>query len=210
MPSYKLTYFDARGLGEAARLLFHLADVPFEDFRVSHDDGSWLKIKDSTPFGQTPVLYVDGQAIPQSAAINRYLAKKFGYAGKTAEEQAWADAIVDQFKDFFYVAMRPLIVAIRGGESEEAIAKIRKEVFLPGRDTYFKILNDILEKSKSGFLVGDGLTYADLSVADNLTTLEKNGLANLAEHPKLAALREKVYTQEKLKAWIASRPDTQF
>uniref|UniRef100_A0A8R1DXB0 glutathione transferase n=1 Tax=Caenorhabditis japonica TaxID=281687 RepID=A0A8R1DXB0_CAEJA len=210
MPSYKLTYFDARGLAEPARELFHLAGVPFEDIRVRDADGSWTKIKDSTPFGQIPVLNVDGHAIPQSAAIIRYLANKFGYAGKTAEEQAWADAIVDQFKDFFNITLRPLTSAIREGKPEEEIAKIREEVFIPGRDAYFKILNDILEKSKSGFLVGEGLTFADLVVIENFTTLEQNGLANVAEQPKLAALREKVYSQDKLKEWIASRPVTQF
>ncbi|CAI2330534.1 unnamed protein product [Caenorhabditis sp. 36 PRJEB53466] len=209
MPSYKLTYFDVRAYAEPARQLFHLAGVPFEDVRLTHGDGSWEKIKDSTPFGQIPVLTVDGFQIPQSAAIIRYLAKKFGYAGKTPEEQAWADAIVDQFKDFI-TAFRQVIIATRTGKTPEEIAKISEEVAIPARDTYFKILNGILEKSKSGWLVGDGLTFADLVVADNLTTLEKNGFFKPEEQPKLAALREKVNSQPGLKQWIATRPDTQF
>uniref|UniRef100_A0A1I7TSD4 GST N-terminal domain-containing protein n=1 Tax=Caenorhabditis tropicalis TaxID=1561998 RepID=A0A1I7TSD4_9PELO len=47
MPSYKLTYFDVRGYAEPARILFHLAGVPFEDVRLTHGDGSWEKLKDS-------------------------------------------------------------------------------------------------------------------------------------------------------------------
>lgn len=31
-----------------------------------------------TPFGQIPILCVDGEEIPQSFAIARYLAKQFG------------------------------------------------------------------------------------------------------------------------------------
>lgn len=34
MPSYKLTYFDACGFGESARMLFHLGGVPYEDVRL--------------------------------------------------------------------------------------------------------------------------------------------------------------------------------
>lgn len=47
MPSYKLTYFDARGFAEPARMIFHLAGVEFEDYRFTHESGTWEKIKDS-------------------------------------------------------------------------------------------------------------------------------------------------------------------
>lgn len=36
-----------------------------------------LKISEM-PFGQVPVLEVDGTMIPQSAAIGRFVARKFG------------------------------------------------------------------------------------------------------------------------------------
>ncbi|CAP26701.1 Protein CBG06384 [Caenorhabditis briggsae] len=209
MPSYKLTYFDARGFAEPARMLFHLAGVSFEDVRVSREDGSWEKVQDSTPFGKLPVLSVDGFDIPQSAAIIRYLANKFGYAGKSPEEKAWADAIVDQFKDFVG-AFSELILAQRSGKSAEEIARISTEITTPAKEAWFKILNGILDKSKSGFLVGDGLTFADLVAVENVTTLEKNGFLVASEQPKLIALREKVYGIPAIKKWIDTRPDTPF
>lgn len=43
MVQYKLVYFDARGLGEAARLLFHAAGVPFEDYRIGIEEFKKLK-----------------------------------------------------------------------------------------------------------------------------------------------------------------------
>ncbi|GMT22817.1 hypothetical protein PFISCL1PPCAC_14114, partial [Pristionchus fissidentatus] len=98
MPSYKLTYYDARGRAEIARQLFHLGGVAFEDKRISQED--WPAIKKSMPFAQIPVLEVDGKPLPQSYAIYRYLAKEFGFAGKTSFEAAWVDAIADQFKDY--------------------------------------------------------------------------------------------------------------
>ncbi|EGT40861.1 hypothetical protein CAEBREN_04473 [Caenorhabditis brenneri] len=209
MPSFKLTYFDVRGYAEPARILFHLAGVAFEDKRITHESGDWEKMKDKTPFGQLPVLTVDGLDIPQSAAIIRYLANKFGYAGKTPEEKAWADAIVDQFKDFMN-SFRQLIMAQRAGKSADEIAKISSDVAMPARDSFFKIIEDLLKKSKSGFLVGDGLTFADLVVVENITTLEKNKFFTASENPTIAALREKVYAVPAIKNWVATRPDTQF
>ncbi len=35
---YKLTYFNWTGLAEVSRLLFALAEVPYEDFRIPPDE----------------------------------------------------------------------------------------------------------------------------------------------------------------------------
>jgi len=49
MPTYKLLYFNLRGIGELVRLLFKQAGVDFEDFRFSRD-GDWHK-------------YIDGKTV---------------------------------------------------------------------------------------------------------------------------------------------------
>lgn len=41
--TYKLTYFNLRGRAECARQLFVLADVPYEDVRLSKDE--WKNVK---------------------------------------------------------------------------------------------------------------------------------------------------------------------
>lgn len=45
MPKFVLHYFDARGRGEPARLLFAVAGIPFQDRRVSQEE--WPAIKPS-------------------------------------------------------------------------------------------------------------------------------------------------------------------
>src|SRR6218665_2495481 len=46
MPQYKLIYFNLRARGEVIRLLFEVAGVPYEDFRV--DFSRWPDLKKGT------------------------------------------------------------------------------------------------------------------------------------------------------------------
>ena len=48
MPSYKLQYFNARGLGEMIRLVFAEAGVEYEDVRCAPED--WPKRKPGESF----------------------------------------------------------------------------------------------------------------------------------------------------------------
>ncbi|KAK6039537.1 glutathione S-transferase protein [Cooperia oncophora] len=72
--------FDGRGVAETARQLFALADQKYEDVRLTRE--AFAPLKETFPFGQMPVLEVDGKQLAQSLAINRYLARTFG---KSAE-----------------------------------------------------------------------------------------------------------------------------
>lgn len=51
------------------------------------------------PFGQVPVLEVDGKMINQSMAICRYLAKQCSLVGKNDWEALEIDATVDSIND---------------------------------------------------------------------------------------------------------------
>ena len=52
-------------------------------------------------FGQLPRLDIDGETLYQSLAINRFLARKYGLAGRNAMEEANVDMIVDCINDAF-------------------------------------------------------------------------------------------------------------
>ena len=56
-------------------------------------------LKPSLPFGQLPVLEVDGVTISQSMAIARYLANEFGLAGNSNLTKAQIDEVVDVVND---------------------------------------------------------------------------------------------------------------
>ena len=53
------------------------------------------------PLGKMPILEVDSQIIPQSFAINRYLAHEFGFYGNSNVERAKIDQIVETISEVF-------------------------------------------------------------------------------------------------------------
>jgi len=145
---YKLTYFDFYCRAEAARMVFALAGVEFEDHRLSVEyyEKNWKELKEKTPFGQIPLLEFDGKVFCQSVAITRYLANKFGCAGKTELERLQADMIVDCIVE----ATNPLN-AIYHEENKEKQAELAKNF-----EEKLRIHLSYLEKFLDGNTTGSG------------------------------------------------------
>ncbi|CAF1248475.1 unnamed protein product [Didymodactylos carnosus] len=104
MSTYKLYYFNGRGRAEIIRLIFAQAGQKYEDIRYEHAD--WPNHKHEMPLGQMPVLEVDGQKIPQSMTIARFLAKQFNLAGKNNLEQAKVDSVIDTIGDLMQIFLK--------------------------------------------------------------------------------------------------------
>ncbi|KAF1335298.1 Glutathione s-transferase, partial [Globisporangium splendens] len=69
-PKLKLTYFHFEARAAATRLAFYIGGVPFVDERLDRD--TFIANKATYPFGQIPVLEVDGHVFAQSQAMLRY------------------------------------------------------------------------------------------------------------------------------------------
>merc|ERR1711936_1547096 len=120
MPIVKFVYFDAQAKGELARLLLAAGNIDYEDFRVGFND--WPgEIKASTPFGQMPVLYWDGEEIAQSMAIARFVARKVGLAGNSDLEFCQADMIACHYEDIW--TKLPKMKFAKTQEEREELAK---------------------------------------------------------------------------------------
>ncbi|XP_060066206.1 glutathione S-transferase 3-like [Ylistrum balloti] len=201
-PKYRLTYFNVRARGELSRLLFNQAGVDFEDVRIEQD--KWPALKKEVPGGTLPVLTYDGKQYGQSMAIARYLASEFGLYGKTNLDRLMIDEILCDIVD--------LITKIVGTvfEKDEAkkaeLTKSFEEEILPA---YLK--KHEAKIGKSGWLVGESITAADLGVFDTLDGITKRGGDKCLDgSPKVKALMEKVRTQPRIKAYLAKRPDSQI
>jgi len=210
---FKVVYFDAYGRIESSRWLLVLAGKDFEDFRYpisfgTPGDFSTIKRDEfladqkagAFDYGMNmiPVIESGDFKLPQSKAIERYLAKKLGMMGSTVEEEAWVDAINEHIGD--------IAAAFGKKESEEAW-------FKEGLPTFLGKLEKTLPGS-TGFAVGDKTTLADVALyrllRDPYPALEdavvKDVDAALASCPKVQAIVERLDKNEALQKWMAERP----
>ncbi|VDP05438.1 unnamed protein product [Heligmosomoides polygyrus] len=147
MVQYKVTYFDKRALAEIIRQVLVVAEQDFEDVRYTPEE--WLRHEAETPFGQLPVLEVDGKQLAQPFAIARFLARKFDIAGKNAFDEALVDSIADQLKD--YVAEIRPFYNVERGFGEGGLSSLLLDVFFPARDKMFAIITKLLKSNESGW-----------------------------------------------------------
>ncbi|XP_063230994.1 glutathione S-transferase-like isoform X2 [Bacillus rossius redtenbacheri] len=200
-PKYKLIYFNVRALGEPIRLLLSFGKQEFEDYRFEREQ--WPTLKQSMPFGKTPVLEIDGKQTHQSAAICRYLGKKYGLAGSNDWEDLEIDSIVDTFTDF-----RSQIAAFFY-EGDEAVKEKKKGPVLETTVPYYMDKFEELVAKNGGYFVGGKMTWADVyfvGIVDYLSFMV--GFDLLEKCPKLAALKRTVESVPSIKAWVDKRPST--
>jgi len=203
MRNYKLTYFDGRGLAEVARILFVAGGVEFEDIRMERE--SWPEVKKETPFGQVPMLEVDGVKYGQSVAIYNFVARETGFYGKDNKENLGIDQVVHLVSDFRAAGSK---IMRETDETKKAeLVKIFCEEDAP---KYFGYLVKLLKDSTSGYFVGSSLTLADILVFEFVTAMEKRFPAAVKIPAEVEALCKKVLENEKIKAHCDNRKDTPF
>ena len=204
MPTYKLTYFNARGRGETSRLIFAQAGVDYEDNRVAGED--WVKFKPTTPYGSLPVLEVDGKMLAGSGGIARFLAERFGLAGSNDFENAEIASIVDACGDL----SQKLGVA-HSEKDETKKAELQKElgevVFPKFLGIFEKLINT--NDTPEGWVYGSKVTYADFSLYNAFEWLMD--VPNVFDkYPGIQKMRKSVEELPKIAKWIDTRPKTGF
>ncbi|XP_019644570.1 PREDICTED: glutathione S-transferase 1-like [Branchiostoma belcheri] len=199
-PKYKLTYFNARGRAEPARLLFVAADVEFEDVRVTFEE--WPALKETTPMGGLPTLEVDGVTLCQSLAIARFVARDVGLAGKSNLEQAQADMYVDEINEVL-----PKMGGLMFITDEAVKAEKMKEL-----DEMIVTKYSKLEKliGSTGYMVGNRILWCDLVFFNIAFNVENYKPGTLENYPKLAKVVENVKLNSRIAAYLAGRPETPF
>nr|AYN44542.1 glutathione S-transferase S3 [Brachionus koreanus] len=205
MVNYKLYYFNMKGRGELIRLLFAASGQKYEDFRIEKND--WPEYKSKAPFGQAPYLEITNgkktMILSQSVAIGRFLARKFGLAGKGDEEQAMVDMYGDQISDLVNEFAK-FMMENDETKKKEIYQKLETEII----PYHMKFFETKLAQSKTGFFFDSGLTWIDLYLF-NLLGLLGEQRSQLFEHFKaVKTLYDKVSEYGKIKAYLETRPET--
>ena len=213
----KLTYFNVRGFAETSRILLAITGQDYEDFRYplniidlatfnmekNEFDTAKKEGKLLSSLNKVPFLEVDGTVIPQSKAIERYIASRGNMMGDSLLEYARIDSICECIRDFKDAYQR----VRKSDNKEEEMTKWFTET-LPER---LGLLENIIGKENNLFSVGNRLSLADVVIfafitqffddktramdATNNTTNVRNIVNNVAGN-------------EKVINWLNNRPDT--
>jgi len=160
-----LYYFKGRGLADQARWMLAYTGVSFAG-RVIDKRARFLKLAEvQLPFGQLPLLQIDGLELAQSQTIIRYLAKRAGLQGATPKDEVVCDMIAETVRDLITLVAGTPFARRRGPEELEKHMKLLKEKWQARASRL-----EIGIKANGGqFLVGKTVTYADVLVAHCLT-----------------------------------------
>jgi len=197
---YKLTYFN-RGRGEPIRVIFALANVPFEDNIIQ--GVNWGAIKPTTPWGQVPVLEVDGVKISQTPSISRFLGRRFNLAGANELEATRCDELVDALLDVYNVWM----TAYFGEKDPIKKAELQKNLNENLLPKYLTKMEQIQTENGGNFLVGKSATWADAWITNTFDRMEGTiGAGLLDKYPNLKKYKAAFFAIPSVKAYVDKRP----
>jgi len=214
MPTYKFIYFDGRGAAEIVRLLFKASNTAFEDERLSFDDWKGRKDNFTVSLNKMPILEVDGVQIPQSKAIERYVAKVVGMAGATPIEEAIVDSLCEHKRDV-RDSYKKVDDMPKGPEKDAAY----EAWFTKDLGEWMAKIEKALPTNDGPFLMGPKVTLADLAWWQFLLDYldgggwagEKEGVAKVLETvPRMKTALDAVGAMPEITAWLSERPKGMF
>tara|TARA_B100000945_G_C20298116_1_gene556634 strand:+ start:16 stop:645 length:630 start_codon:yes stop_codon:yes gene_type:complete len=145
---------------ETSRIALFIGGIEFEDIRPSRDEIKKMKSEGVFPFGQFPILKVDGKTIAQTGAIARFCGKLSGlYPTDNNFYAAKVDEVLDLATDITF-KIRP---ALKEKNSDKSIL-MRRELVENILPIWLGFMETLLEMNgKKGYFVNDSLTVADLA-----------------------------------------------
>lgn len=185
--SYTLHYFNYPGRAERARLLFRIGGVEFTDAIIER--AQWPSIKPHMPFGQLPVLDVDGKLLAESGAIDRYVAKLVNLY----PDDPWEAALADQAYEFGS-ELSALFNEVKGLTPDERRSKCIAIVAGPLQEKLMALSKLLAGKD---YIAGGTLNFGDVALFIALSAL-KSGILDgvpkdiLEAHPSVKDYRNRI------------------
>nr|ADO28330.1 glutathione S-transferase P [Ictalurus furcatus] len=194
MPPYTITYFAVRGRCGALRIMLSDQGQEWKEVVVSFDEWTKGDLKKTCVFGQLPKFQDGDLVLFQSNTFLRYLGRKHGAYGKNDNEAALIDMFNDGVEDL-----------------RNKYVKMIYPDYDTGKDAYIKDLPNhlckfeaVLAKNKSGFLVGDSISFADYSLFEVLLNHQVLSPNCLDSFPALQGFVQRLSSRPKIKAFLDS------
>ena len=214
--SYDLYYWRGiQGRGEFVRLALEEAGVAYRDVNREKGDGGAVDLmeKAETPSFAPPFLRDGDVLVGQTAAILLYLGDRLKLAPRDERLKLWTHQIqltivdlVDEAHDVHHP-----IGSGRYYEEQKTELRRRAEEFRQSRiPKFLDWFEGVLARNPEGprHLVGDRLTYADLSlfqVAEGLAyAFPRRMGALLPDYPKIGALHDMVAKRANIATYLKS------
>ena len=192
-----LQYFDIPGAAEKVRFALLMGKVPFRDDRVPFD--KWAEVKPTTPFGQLPVMEVDGVRFAQSDAQLNYVGAVTGLipkdplkAAKVHEALGVVEDLRGKIRPSVYVGMDK---SLSDRAKKAKVAVMRKELRETHIPAYLAHFEKMLERNE--YVAGPAPTVADAYLLATTRWLAGGVLDGIPKDcldafPKLTAHKEKM------------------
>ena len=218
---YKLYYWPGiPGRAEFVRLAFEASGRPYVDVarRPAQVFRAMAKFLDGGPRGPDrppfapPFLEAGRLLIGQTAAILFYLGPRLGLAPKDEVGRLWLHQLQLTIADWLaevHDTHHPIAVSLYY-EHQKREARRRARHFRDERlPKFLRYFERVLGGTSTGYVLGRSLSYVDLSLFQMLAGLRyafPRAMSRLEpDVPRLRALHDRVATQPRIAAYLASR-----
>lgn len=192
----RLHYFKGRGRAETTRWMLAAIQIPFVNVPlVTPEDLARLRASGKLPFDQLPLLEIDELNLSQSTALIRYLARRGGLYGDNDDDALWCDMVAGATADFAETAMQAAFQAT----PEAAAANLRRSFAKFGPRFQAR-----LEVNGGAYVAAKRLTFADVVLAEALTSYLEYITDLLDDWPGLADLRHRVVGEPGIADYLVS------
>lgn len=208
MPSIEMLYFGIKGRAEPSRLALTAGGVEFTDKTIEFSEWPALKSSGKLPFGQLPMLTVDGVEYTQSEAMLRYCGKLAGLYPRDDDTLALAiDEALGAIGD-----VTAAIFSYKGKDKDEAKAAREDFVNTTGPKLLTGLEKVVSSKAKTdSWLCGSALSVADLQLFCVINNVKFGHVDHVSHdffdaYPRLMASFNAVAAVPKISAWNESHP----
>ncbi|XP_060771264.1 glutathione S-transferase P-like [Neoarius graeffei] len=194
MPPYTITYFAVRGRCGATRIMLSDQGQEWNEVVINFED--WMKgdLKKTCAFGQLPKFQDGDLVLFQSNAILRHLGRKHGAYGKNDQEASLIDMFNDGVEDLRLKYVKMIYQEYDTG----------KEAYIKDLPNHLCKFEAVLAKNKSGFLVGDSISFADYSLFEVLLNHQVLCPTCLDSFPALKSFVQKMTSRPKIQVFLNS------